>query len=99
VDGILHERSADLSEVDPGNPDRIAERNPGARMKATYSPRPSDVNADQFIGRIRAAAFLDVNPQTLDKLIRTGQLRAFRIRRRVVVLRAELLRLVEANEI
>jgi excisionase family DNA binding protein len=53
----------------------------------------------QFVGRIRAAAILDVNPQTIDKFIRRGQLRAFRIGRKIVVRRDELLRLVEANEI
>jgi excisionase family DNA binding protein len=53
----------------------------------------------QFVGRIRAAAILDVNPQTIDKFIRRGQLRAFRIGRKVVVRQDELLRLVEANEI
>lgn len=53
----------------------------------------------QFVGRIRAAALLDVNPQTVDKYIRRGQLRAFHIGRKVVVRRDELLRLVEANEI
>lgn len=53
----------------------------------------------QFVGRIRAAAMLDINAQTLDKLIRNGVLKAFRIGRRVIVCRDELLKLVEANEI
>ena len=51
------------------------------------------------MGRIRAAELADVNPQTIDKLIRRGQLRAYRLGRRVLVRKAELLRLVEANEI
>jgi excisionase family DNA binding protein len=53
----------------------------------------------QFIGRIRAAELLDCSTQTLDKFIRAGRLRAFRIGRKVVVRQDELLRLVEANEI
>lgn len=53
----------------------------------------------QFLGRIRAAELLDVSPQTIDKFIRTGRLRAFRIGRKVVVRQDELLRLVEGNEI
>jgi hypothetical protein len=53
----------------------------------------------QFIGRIRGAALIDVSPQTIDKYIRRGQLRAFHIGRKVVVRRDELLRLVEANEV
>jgi excisionase family DNA binding protein len=52
-----------------------------------------------FVGRIRAAAIVDVNPQTLDKLIRQGRLKAYRIGRRVILRRDDLLRFVEDNEI
>lgn len=52
-----------------------------------------------FVGRIHAAEIVDVSPQTIDKFIRTGRLRAFRIGRKVVVRQGELLRLVENNEI
>lgn len=52
-----------------------------------------------FVGRIRAAAIVDINPQTLDKLIRQGRLKAYRIGRRVILRRADLLRFVEGNEI
>jgi excisionase family DNA binding protein len=65
-------------------------------MKTNSFVSPDDA---QFVGRIRAAALLDVNPQTIDKYIRRGQLRAFHIGRKVVVRRDELLRLVEANEV
>jgi excisionase family DNA binding protein len=61
--------------------------------------RAKSQDKSQFIGRIRAAELSDVSPQTIDKFIRTGRLRAFRIGRRVVVRQDELLRLVEANEI
>jgi excisionase family DNA binding protein len=64
-----------------------------------HSPRRSSNEPVQFVGRIGAAAMLDVDPQTIDKIIRRGQLRAFRVGRRVVVRRDELMRLVEANEI
>jgi excisionase family DNA binding protein len=63
------------------------------------SPRQLSRQLPEFVGRIRGAAMLDINPQTLDKLIRNGSLKAFRIGRRVIVRRDELLRLVEANEI
>jgi excisionase family DNA binding protein len=75
------------------------------RMKTTIPsilspfPRNRPSEGPQFVGRIHAAAMLDVNPQTLDKLIREGALKAFRIGRRVIVRRDELLKLVEANEI
>lgn len=58
-----------------------------------------EVKDIQFIGRIRAAAYLDVNVQTLDRLIREGRLRAFCVGRRVVVLRDELVRLMQSSEI
>jgi len=61
--------------------------------------RSMSVNRSQFVGRIRAAEILDVSPQTIDKFIRTGRLRAFHVGRKVVVRQDELLRLVEANEI
>jgi excisionase family DNA binding protein len=51
------------------------------------------------MGRVNAAAAIDANPQTIDKLIRLGHLRAFRIGRKVVVRKDELLRFVEAHEI
>jgi excisionase family DNA binding protein len=59
--------------------------------------RPLDDSG--FLGRTRAAEFVDCSPQTIDKFIRTGRLRAFRVGRRVVVRQDELLQLVEANEI
>ena len=63
----------------------------------TISSRNS--SGDQFIGRIRAAAMLDINPQTLDKLIRQGTLKAFRVGRRVILRRDDLLKFVEESEI
>jgi excisionase family DNA binding protein len=53
----------------------------------------------RFLGRIRAAEFLDCSPQTIDKFIHTGRLRAFRIGRKVIVRQDELLQLVERSEI
>jgi excisionase family DNA binding protein len=52
-----------------------------------------------FVGRIHGAEIIDVSAQTIDKFIRTGRLRSFRIGRKILVLRAELVGLVEANEI
>ena len=53
----------------------------------------------KFLGRLSAAALLDVNPQTIDKLIRQGKLHRYNIGRRVLVSREELVRLVERTEI
>jgi excisionase family DNA binding protein len=63
------------------------------------SAKPNRASNAQFVGRIRAAQLLDVSPQTIDKFIRSGRLRAYRIGRKVIVRKDELLRLVEANEI
>jgi excisionase family DNA binding protein len=59
-------------------------------------PRPGEI---RFVGRIRAAELLDVSPQTIDKFIRRGQLRAFHIGRKIVLRWDELLRMVEGGEI
>jgi excisionase family DNA binding protein len=56
-------------------------------------------HGEQFVSRIRAAELLDCSPQTIDKLIRQGAIKAFRVGRKVIVRRADLLRLVEASEI
>jgi excisionase family DNA binding protein len=53
----------------------------------------------KFISRIRAAELLDVSPQTIDKFIHRGQLRAFRIGRKVLVRQEDLFQLVEENEV
>jgi excisionase family DNA binding protein len=60
---------------------------------------PPLTSGDQFIGRIRAAAMLDISPQTLDKLIRQGTLKAFRVGRRVILRRDDLLKFVGGSEI
>ena len=73
------------------------------RSKSSSNPlsavEPRRPQKSQFVGRIRAAEIVDCSPQTIDKFIRTGRLRAFRVGRKVVVRQDELLRLVEANEI
>jgi len=51
-----------------------------------------------YVGRIRAAELVGVSPQLIDRFIGRGSLRAFRLGRKVVVKRAELLQLVERNE-
>jgi excisionase family DNA binding protein len=53
----------------------------------------------QFVGRIRAAELLDCSVQLIDKFIRLGQLRAYHLGRKVVLREADLLSMVEANEI
>jgi len=63
------------------------------------SESSSSPDETQYVGRTRAAALLDVSPQTIDKYVHTGRLRAFHVGRKVVVRRDELMRLVEANQI
>jgi excisionase family DNA binding protein len=60
--------------------------------------KPSSVDP-QFLSRTHAAELLDVSPQLIDKFVLLGRLRAFRLGRKVVVRKDELLRLVEAGEV
>lgn len=53
----------------------------------------------EFVGRLTAAALLDVSPQTIDKAIREARLRVYRLGRKVLVRRADLFRLVEEGEV
>jgi excisionase family DNA binding protein len=53
----------------------------------------------QFVSRVRAAERLDCSVQLIDKFIRVGQLRAYRLGRKVVLRETDLLAMVEANEI
>ena len=53
----------------------------------------------QFLSRIHAAQLLDVSPQLIDKFVLLGQLRAFRLGRKIVIRKADLLKLVEAGEV
>jgi excisionase family DNA binding protein len=53
----------------------------------------------QFLSRVHAAELLDVSVQLIDKFVSLGQLRAFRLGRKVVIRKADLLKLVEAGEI
>ena len=70
-----------------------------AKTNSLANVRISAASADipQFVGRIRAAQLLDCSPQTIDKFIRTGKLRGFRIGRKVVVRQDELLQLAEGS--
>jgi len=65
-----------------------------ARKKPT-----SPAESVQYISRVDAAAFLCVNVQTIDKLIRDKAVRASRVGRRVIVRRDDLLRYVERNAV
>ena len=58
--------------------------------------KPSDT---QFLSRIHAAEMLDVSVQLIDKFVSLGQLQAFRLGRKVVIKKDELLRLVAAGKI
>jgi hypothetical protein len=53
----------------------------------------------QFISRVHAAAILDANPQLVDQLIKKGRLAAFKIGRKVIVRKDDLLRLVEKGRV
>jgi excisionase family DNA binding protein len=48
-----------------------------------------------FVGRGRAADLLDVSTRTIDDAIRAGELEAYRIGRRVLIRRDELIKFAE----
>ena len=48
-----------------------------------------------FVGRSTAAEMLDVSTRTIDDAIRAGDLEAFRIGRRVLIRRDELIKFAE----
>lgn len=52
-----------------------------------------------FVSRTHAAELLDCSVQLIDKFIRCGKLRAYRLGRKVVVRRTDLMAMVEAAEI
>jgi excisionase family DNA binding protein len=60
------------------------------------SKLPAEV---QFISRVHAAAILDADEQLIDKLIKQGKLPAFKIGRKVIVRKDDLLRLVEGGRV
>jgi excisionase family DNA binding protein len=57
------------------------------------TPPPSD-----FMTRQEAAAFCRLNVQTIDLAIKNAELRRFKIGRRVLLSRADLVRWVEGKE-
>jgi excisionase family DNA binding protein len=60
---------------------------------ATMAPTP---NADKwFVGRETAATLIDVSTRTIDDAIRSGQLEAFRLGRRVLISRTDLMEFVQ----
>ncbi|MFI5107974.1 MAG: helix-turn-helix domain-containing protein [Terriglobales bacterium] len=74
--------------------------NPSLPFSSQKKPRAAPSAADvQYISRYDAAAFLCVNVQTIDKLIRDKAVRASRMGRRVIVRRDDLLRYVERNAV
>jgi excisionase family DNA binding protein len=48
-----------------------------------------------FVSRVHAAAMFDCSVQLIDKFIKCGKLKAYRLGRKVLVRREELLRLLE----
>ena len=51
------------------------------------------------LGRVRAAELLDCSPQLIDKLIRKGTLRAFRVGKKVLLREDDLRRMLEEAEV
>ncbi len=52
-----------------------------------------------LVGRDRAAEMLDVSTRVIDEAIKNGGLRAFRIGRRVLIRRADLLKFAEQESV
>jgi excisionase family DNA binding protein len=67
-------------------------------VSAKSTSVPTD-RSPQFRTRYRAAKIIDSSPQLLDKLIRQGKLRGYRVGRKVLVREDELLALVAEGEI
>ena len=62
--------------------------------------KPFSFSSDaQFLSRVRAAEAVSCSTQLIDKMIRDGRLRGFRLGRKIVVRKGELFRVVEAGEI
>jgi excisionase family DNA binding protein len=53
----------------------------------------------QFISRRDTATLLCVDPQTIDALVRCGKLSAYRVGRRVILSRSEVLVYLESQRI
>jgi excisionase family DNA binding protein len=72
--------------------------------KRTRKPQPrhhtlKPVTPDaEFIGRLQAAVLISVNVQTIDLAINRAQLPAYRVGRRVLVKKADVLAWVEGNQ-
>ena len=57
------------------------------------------VDSRRFISRKEAAALLSISEQLVDRWIREGKIRGFRLGRRVVLAVEELLHFVEQNQL
>jgi len=64
------------------NPDKIERETPDSLLAG-------------YFGRNGAAEFLDVSTRTIDDAIRTGELEAFRVGRRVLIRRDSLIEFAE----
>ena len=53
------------------------------------------VSEKLFLGREKAAEFLDVSTRTIDDAIRAGELEAYRIGRRILIRRDTLIQFAE----
>ena len=53
----------------------------------------------EYLTRKQAAAYANLSPQTLDKLIKTRKLRAFKPARKVLIRKADIAKAMEAAEL
>jgi excisionase family DNA binding protein len=59
-------------------------------------PKATPSEKSPFVSRVHAAEMLDCSVQLIDKFIKCGTLKAYRLGRKVILRREDLLRLLEA---
>jgi excisionase family DNA binding protein len=73
-------------------------RKPKPTRKPVYHHTANPIaEGAEFIGRLQAAALIGVNVQTIDLAIRQERLPAYRVGRRVLVSRTDVIKLVVGN--
>jgi excisionase family DNA binding protein len=65
---------------------------------ARAKPDPPAAVAGLYVGRRRAAQLFGISTQTVDALVRSGALKAYKLRRRVLIRLRDLEALVQAGE-
>jgi excisionase family DNA binding protein len=81
----------------PGNSHKTESANSARPPPKAREKKPATSVLPEYIGRKEAAALVGVCVQTIDKLRWTGLLKSYKVGRRVLISRRELLALVESG--